>query len=75
MKRKEDVEELLPRISMDYAEVGNEQDGKDARKLLVGRDRQSKFTFCHLVSCKGLGDDRIVKKVLQRQGLQTLSHV
>ena len=65
MKKKEDVEELLPRISMDYAEVGNEQDGKDARKLLVGRDRQSKFTFCHLVSCKGLGDDRIVKKVLQ----------
>ena len=31
----------------------------------IGRDRHSKFTFCHLVRCKGTGDDRIVKKVLQ----------
>ena len=47
------------------SEVGNHQEEGEARKLLVGRDRQSKFTFCHLVKCKGTGDERIVKKVLQ----------
>ena len=50
---------------MDSATVGNDQEGSDARKLSIGRDRHSKFTFCHLVRCKGIGDDRIVKKVLQ----------
>ena len=50
---------------MDYAEIGNDQEEGEARKLLVGRDWQSKFTFCHVVKCKGTGDERIVKKVLQ----------
>ena len=50
---------------MDYATVGNDQEGSDARKLLIGRDGHSKFTFCHLVRCKGIEDDRIVKKVLE----------
>ena len=40
---KADVE--LPQISMDYAQIGNDQEEGEARKLLVGRDRQSKFTF------------------------------
>ena len=62
-ERKADLE--LPQISMDNAERGNDQEEGEARKLLVGRDRQSKFTFCHLVKCKGTGDERIVKKVLQ----------
>ena len=52
-------------MSMDYAETGNDQEEGEARKLLVGRDRQSKFTFCHLVKCTGTGDERIAKKVLQ----------
>ena len=64
-ERKADLE--LPQISMDYAEIGNDQEEGEARKLLVGRDRQSKFTFCHLVKCKGTGDERIVKKVLQKR--------
>ena len=50
---------------MDHATVGNDQEGSDARKLLVVRDRHSKFSFCHLVRCKGMGADRIVNKVLQ----------
>ena len=62
-ERKADLE--LPQISMDYAEIGNDQEEGEARKLLVGRDRQSKFTFCHLVKCKGTGDERIVKKVME----------
>ena len=65
-ERKADVE--LPQISMDYAEMGNDPKEGEARKLLVGRDRQSKFTECHLVECKGTGDERIVKKVLQSIG-------
>ena len=63
--QKQSKDEDLPRISMDYATVGNDQEGSDARKLLVGRDRHSRFTFCHVVRCKGIGDDRILKKVLQ----------
>ena len=37
---------------MNNAEVGNDQEDEEARKLLVGRDRQCKFTSCHLVKCK-----------------------
>ena len=62
-KRVED--NAMPRISMDYAEVGSESTNDNARKLLVGRDRHSKYTFCHLVKCKGVGDELIVSKVLQ----------
>ena len=58
--KKEREEKGLPRISIDYAEVGNGEDREDTRKLLVGRDRWTKTTFCHLVQCKGLGDTRII---------------
>ena len=33
-------------------EVGNDQEDGEARKLLVGKDRQRQFTSCHLVKCK-----------------------
>ena len=62
-ERKNDLE--LPQISMEYAEIGNDQEEGEARKLLDGRERPSKFTFGHLVKCKGTGEERIVKKVLQ----------
>ena len=35
------------------------------RKLLIGRDRHTKFTFCHLVECKGTSDKHVVEKVLK----------
>ena len=69
--KKEKEEKGLPRISIDYAEVGNGEDREDTRKLLVGRDRWTKTTFCHLVQCKGLGDTRIsakVRKSIDRTG-------
>ena len=59
---KADIE-LLKR-SMNNAEIGNDQEDGEARKLLVGRDRQSKFTSCHVVKCKGKDDERMVKNVL-----------
>ena len=34
-------------------------------KLLVGREDKSKRVFCHLCKCKGLGDDRIVEKIMR----------
>ena len=33
--------------------------------LLVGREDQSKHVFCHLCKCEGLGDDRIVDKIMR----------
>ena len=41
---------------LDYATVGDDQDGSDANMLLIGRDRHSKFTFCHLVSEQGVAE-------------------
>ena len=49
---------------MDYAEIG-EKDQRAVRKLLIGRDRHTKFTFCHLVECKGTSDKHVVEKVLK----------
>ena len=69
--KKEKEEKGLPRISIDYAEVGNGEEREDTRKLLVGHDRWTKTTFCHLVQCKGLGDTRIsakVRKSIDRTG-------
>ena len=55
-------------MEMDYAETGEKADRSDERKLLCGRERWTKWTFCHLVKCKGLGDDRIVGKVARTMG-------
>ena len=51
---------------MDYAEVGaDDADGeKTSYKLLIGRDRRTKYTFAHLVNKKGTADEKIVGKVL-----------
>ena len=59
-ERKADLE--FPQISMDYTDIGNAQEEGEARKLLVGRDRQSKFTFCHLAKCKGTGDEKLATR-------------
>ena len=65
---KEQKEKGLPRMAMDYAETGEKADKSDERKLLCGRERWTKWTFCHLVTCKGLGDNRIVGKVARTMG-------
>ena len=49
---KKQKEEGLPRMEMDYAETGEKADRSDERKLLCGRERWTKWTFCHLVKCK-----------------------
>ena len=54
--------ELRSRATMNNAEVGNDQEHGEARILLVGRYRQSKFTSCHLVKCRGYDDERIMKE-------------
>ena len=57
----------LSQISMDCAEIANDQEAGEARKLLVGRNRQSKLTFCHLAKVQGpkVQVTRVVKNVLQ----------
>ena len=50
---------------MDYAEIGEEGTEGAARKLLVGKDHDTGHHFSHLVKCKGLGDERIVDKVIE----------
>jgi hypothetical protein len=61
-KSKESQETGLPTVSMDYADVG-EKEG--VRKLLIGREQGTKACFSHLVRCKGLGDEKIVGKVIK----------
>ena len=62
----------LPKVSMDYAQIEDvvteeqpesEEQVTHKRRLMVGRDRWTGYTFNHLVECKGLGDHNIVKKV------------
>ena len=63
-KRKKRDEDSLPEVAMDYAEIGDEECERDqARKLLIGRAKPSGSIFAHLVSQKGLGDDKIVGKI------------
>ena len=52
-------------VSMDYATIGDREDEADARKILVGKDRWTRSVFCHLVKCKGLGDGKIVDKIVK----------
>ena len=58
----------MPKVAMDYAETGERADGSDMRKILVGRERWTKYTFGHLVGCKGIGDERIVGKIAKSMG-------
>ena len=55
--KKSDDQEVV-KVSMDYCSFGE-------MKLLVGREDKSKHVFCHLCKCKGLGDDRIVDKIMR----------
>ena len=56
------LEHGLPSVSMDYAKVGNEDDGQAGKKLLIGREDWSGHTFCHVVDCKVLGDHHMLRK-------------
>ena len=55
-KAKESDEHAVVKLSMDYC---------GEMKLRVGREDKSKHVFCHLCKCKGLGDDRIVDKIMR----------
>ena len=58
---KEDVED-----DEDEDESNNKDDKKrrcHERKLIIGRDKWTKTTFAHIVKCKGLGDERVARKV------------
>ena len=57
-KAKKSDDQAVVKVSMDYCSVGE-------MKLLVGREDKSKHVFCHLCKCKGLGDDRIVDKIMR----------
>eukprot|EP00973_Karenia_brevis_P077886 10821749-Karenia_brevis.AAC.1 len=49
---------------MDYAQVGDGDKTDDSRRLLIGRDKWTSKTFSHLVQCKGVRDEKVVRKVL-----------
>ncbi len=67
----EERKEGLPQISMDYATITEQDKTEDGtittntKTILVGRDKWTKYTFSQNVKCKGLGDERIVKKRLK----------
>ena len=56
--RKETDGDSIVKVAMDYCEVGD-------KKLLVGKENKTKSVFSHLCQCKGLGDERIVDKVMK----------
>ena len=53
---------------MDYAETNDSMKREDGLKLIIGRDKWTKHTFAHLVQMKGLGDNKVAKKVLKSIG-------
>ena len=53
----------MVKICIDYAEIGDGEDKSNTKRLLVGRDKWTRYTFCHLVEVKGLGDERIAGKI------------
>ena len=61
-KAKNNLEHGLPSVSMDYAKVGNEDDGQAGKMLLIGREDWSGHTFCHVVDCNVLGDHHMLRK-------------
>ena len=58
-KANESDEQAVVIVSMDCWSVGE-------MKLLVGREDKSKHVlFCHLCMCEGLGDHRVVNKIMR----------
>ena len=57
-KAKESDEQAAVKVSTDWCSLGE-------IKMLVGREDKSKHVFCHLCECKGLGDDRIVDRIMR----------
>ena len=49
-------------MCIDYAKTGEDDTEESNRTMLIGRDRWTKNTFSHLVTCKGCGDKRIIGK-------------
>ena len=46
----------LPKMCIDYAETGENEDMSDSREMIVGKEKWTQWICAHLVKCKGLGD-------------------
>ncbi len=62
----------IPEIAIDYASIMARADGKDRRRILVGKDRWTKAVFCHTVKCKGMEDPHIVQNI--KKSIDTMGH-
>ena len=63
---KEQRENGLPRVVVDYCTVGtDEEDKEDSQVCLVARDRWSMAMWAWLCSCKGGGDANVVKQLVK----------
>ena len=61
----------VPEIHMDYCFLRNRK-GEDYQPVLVGKDRESKLFFAHVVPCKGGDTEWVVKQIcrdLKRLGI------
>ena len=63
-KTKEDKEGGLPRVCFDYATIRADT-GTGAKTMIIGRDDWTKMTFAYPVTCKGLGDQHVVQRVMK----------
>ena len=46
-----------PKVGLDYKSFGQESTGNDQTTMRVGRDRDTRMTFCHACLCKRPTDD------------------
>ena len=63
-KTKDDKEGGLPRVCFDYAPIGADI-GTGATTMIIGRDDWTKMTFAYPATCKGLGDQHVVQRVMK----------
>ena len=53
-----------PKVGLDYKAFGQEKEGDDKTTMIVGRDRDTKMTFCHVCTSKGPGDEWVVGQLV-----------
>ena len=77
-KGKEDPHRKLeekgdkPKVGLDYKSFGQEKVGNDRTTMIVGRDRDTRMTFCHVCLCKGPTDEWVVDRL--QEDIDRLGH-
>ena len=63
VKLKDKNEDGLPIVSMDYQDLN--EDDTVRQKVLTGKDELSGMVFGHYISCKGTGDEWLLRQIVR----------